>query len=96
MNEAGNDRRIAERREADQRSGEDRRIDNARRNWNRRYDAPGATPGVSEFDRRGVHPSLFAMHGFKLLRGIRRTDSARRNDEGRRFFMRRCVERRAL
>ena len=88
-------RRIGERRKADQRSREGRRIDKVRRAWNRRDRARGEVTGGGRLDRRGEHPSLFATLGFRLLRGVRRMDSARRNDVVRRVFMRRCLDRRA-
>ena len=89
-------RRIAERREADQRSGESRRIDKARRYWNRRQGVGGGTAEGDKFDRRGEHPSLFASLGYTLLRGVRRIGAARRSAIARRSLMRRGVDRRAL
>ena len=93
-------RRIAERREADQRSGECRRIDKARRNRKRRQDAGrGMAGGMADgdkFDRRGAHPSLFASLGYTLLRGVRRIGSARRRIVARRSSMRRGVDRRTV
>ncbi len=98
--EAPDQRRIAERREADQRSGECRRIDNTRRNQKRRQDAGrGMAGGMADgdkFDRRGAHPSLFASLGYTLLRGVRRIGSARRRIIARRSSMRRGVDRRAV
>jgi len=88
-------RRIGQRREADQRSGEGRRIDKTRRTWNRRHRAQGDMTDGSEFDRRGARPSLFAMLGFTLVRGVRRKGPSRRSGVARRSFMRRHVERRA-
>ena len=93
-------RRIAERREADQRNGEGRRIDKARRNRKRRQDAgrgmAGGMADGDEFDRRGAHPSLFATLGYTLLRGVRRIGSARRRIIARRSSMRRGVDRRVV
>ena len=98
--EAPDQRRIAERREADQRGGEGRRIDNARRNRKRRQDAGrGMAGGMADgdkFDRRGAHPSLFASLGYTLLRGVRRIGSARRSIVARRSSMRRGVDRRTV
>ncbi len=97
--ETPDQRRIAERREADQRSGECRRIDKARRNRKRRQDAGRGMAGVADgdkFDRRGAHPSLFASLGYSLLRGVRRIGSARRRIVARRSSMRRGIDRRAV
>ncbi len=69
--------RARERREANQRSGERRRIEEERRGWDRRHSAKERTD-EHDFDRRGAHPSLFAARGFRLLRGVRRMSSARR------------------
>ena len=93
--ELPDNRRIGERREADQRIGEGRRIDTARRTRSRRHGALGEPTDGDEFDRRGAHPSLFATLGFTLVRGIRRKGSPRRSGVVRRSFMRRRVDRRA-
>ena len=93
--EAQDERRIAERREANQRSSEGRRIDKVRRIWSHRHSAGGGMAGEDKFDRRGEHPSLFAGFGFTLLRGIRRIDPTRRSSEVRRSFIRRGFDRRA-
>ena len=94
--EAQDQRRITERREADQRGGEGRRIDKARRNRKRRQDAGRGMADGDKFDRRGAHPSLFASLGYTLLRGVRRIGSARRNIVARRSSMRRGVDRRTV
>ncbi len=85
-------RRIGERREADQRSGEERRIDKKRRIWSRRFRARETTD-EGRYDRRGGLTSLFAVIGFPLLRGVRRMGSARRSGAVRRSFIRRWVDR---
>jgi hypothetical protein len=94
--ETPDQRRIAERREADQRSGECRRIDTARRNRKRRQDSGRGMADEDKFDRRGTHPSLFATLGYTLLRGVRRIGSARRRIIARRSSMRRGVDRRTV
>jgi len=91
--EARDDRRIGERRKADQHSSEGRRIDKRRLFWNRRHGARGEMTDGARLDRRGAHPSLFATLGFRLLRGVRRMDSDRRTDVVRRSFMRRSFDR---
>ena len=91
--EARDDRRIGERRKADQHSSEGRPIDKRRLFWNRRHGARGEMTDGARLDRRGAHPSLFATLGFRLLRGVRRMDSARRSDVVRRSLIRRWVDR---
>ena len=83
-------REIGKRREADQHSGEGRRIEKERRIWSRRNGARGEMADGGSFDRRGEHPSLFAKLGFRLLRGVRRMDSARRSEVVRRYVDRRA------
>ena len=93
--EAQDKRRIWERRKADQHSDEGRRIDQRRRIWKRRHGAREEMTDGGRLDRRGEYPSLFATLGYRLLRGVRRMDSDRRGDVVRRFFIRRCLDRRA-
>ena len=93
--EARKERRIGEHREANQRSGEGRRIDKGRRTWNRRHRARGGMIDGGKLDRRGAHPSFFGTLGFPVLRGVRRMGSTRRSGVMRRSSIRRCVDRRA-
>ena len=93
--EAQKRRRIGERREADQHSGEGRRIDKARRIGNRRR-GQGEGEELTDrdkYDRRGAHPSFYAGLGFSLLRGVRRLGPVRRSDVVRRSNIRRRVDR---
>ena len=96
---AQHSRRIVERREADQHTGEGRRFDTVRRLGDRRRGQGGGEGEGEEltdrdkYDRRGAHPSLFATLGFSLLRGVRRLGSARRSDVVRRSNIRRRVDR---
>ena len=84
--------RARERREANQRGGERRQIEEERRGWDRRHSAKEMTD-EHDFDRRGAHPSLFAAPGFRLLRGVRRMSSARRGGAVRRSLRRRLDDR---
>lgn len=93
--EVRDQRRIGDRREVDQNSGEGRRIRQGRRTWDRRYDSRAGWTDGSKFDRRGAHPSLFAVLGFPVSRGVRRRGPPRRGGEVRRSSIRRYVDRRA-
>ena len=94
--EAQDRRSFGERREASPHGGEGRRIDGVRRIWKRRHGGLRGMTHEGEFDRRGVHPSLFAALGFPLLRGVRRVGSARRSGLARRSAMRRWTDQQGL
>ena len=94
--EAHNRRLFGERRDAGPRGGEGRRIDEVRRIRNRRHGGSRGMTHEDEFDRRGVHPWLFAALGFPLLRGIRRVGLARRSGVARRSVLRRWTDEQGL
>lgn len=91
--EVQDQRRIKDRRGADQRSSDGRRIEKERRGWSRRHLSGEGLSDGGKFDRRGAHPSMFARLGFPLLRGVRRLDSPRRSGVVRRSFVRRSADR---